>query len=269
MTKKIRQQIISRAIIASPIIAGLTATPFYIIYDLKFQLFLLLSLLLTFGTLFWWGIQTVVFSYFQKKNYAHWQYGITLIMSIVLFVYVTTSPVATIAASLSTYAPVMAFLLRFLVAAGINLIIYLLLDLIFTREKSIQLVKKNAALQYHNLETEYKLLKAQINPHFLFNALNISKSLIKTQPKKAEKYLLQLSDFLRKSLNNQSKSIDLQEELKHCEQFVALQKVRFEKAFHFNVQIEALHFSKKLPFFALVTLVENALKHNSFSKKHL
>jgi len=204
--------------------AALTAAPFYIVYSLPIGLFLVLWIMLTMGMLLWWGIQTLLFSYFKRKKKANWQYGIALTIVTLLFVFLTKDSAGKVATSLNTYAPAIAFLLRFTVVAGINIIIYLLLHLIFTREHSIQLVKKNAALQYQNLETEYKLLKEQINPHFLFNALNISKSLIKTQPENAEKYILQLSDFLRRTLKSQHKSISLQEELDHCLQFVELQK---------------------------------------------
>ena len=268
MTKNILQQIVFRAIIASPIIAALSAIPFYIVYSLPIGMFLVLWILLTLGTMLWWGIQTVLFSYFKRKNYPNWQYGIALTIITLLFVFLTKDSVSKVATSLSTYTAIIAFLLRFTIVSGINIIIYLLLDLIFTREQSIQLVKKNAALQYQNLEAEYKLLKEQINPHFLFNALNISKSLIKTQPENAEQYILTLADFLRRTLKNQYKAITLQEELDHCLQFVELQKVRFKDTFQFEWEIGVKQRHQQLPFFALVTLVENAIKHTAFSKEN-
>jgi len=158
-------------------------------------------------------------------------------------------------------------ILRFLTSASISFIIYLLLDLIYSQKDKVELAVENASLRYNNLESEYKLLKAQINPHFLFNALNISKSLIKTQPKKAERYIIQLSEFLRNSLNNQQKSISLKEELAHVQQYVDLQKVRFENAFEYLVKVDNNQLEKHLPLFTLTTLVENALKHNSFSEE--
>ena len=84
--------------------------------------------------------------------------------------------------------------------------------------------------------------------------MNISKSLIKTQPKNAEKYILKLSDFLRRTLKSQHKSISLQEELDHCLQFVELQKVRFENTFQLEWQVAEKHLHKQLPFFALVKI---------------
>ncbi len=158
-------------------------------------------------------------------------------------------------------------LLRFSLLSAISLIIYLIIDLVYTQEKRVQLIEENATLQFSNLESQYKLLKAQINPHFLFNALNISKSLIKTQPHNAEKYIVQLSEFLRRSINNQQKLITLQKELENCKQYIDLQKVRFENAFIYTVNVEEIHLNKKLPFYALIILVENTFKHNSFTKE--
>ena len=62
--------------------------------------------------------------------------------------------------------------LRFLTSSSICFIIYLLIDLIYSQKEKVQLVVENSSLRYNNLENEYRILKAQINPHFLFNALN-------------------------------------------------------------------------------------------------
>lgn len=158
-------------------------------------------------------------------------------------------------------------IVRILLTASINFIVYLLLDLIYSQKEKVQLAVEVESLRYNNLESEYKLLKAQINPHFLFNALNISKSLIKTKPILAERYIVQLSEFLRNSLNNEQKSISLKEELAHVQQYVDLQKVRFENAFEYLVGVNEHSLDKHLPLFTLTTLVENALKHNSFSEE--
>jgi LytS/YehU family sensor histidine kinase len=150
---------------------------------------------------------------------------------------------------------------------SLNLIIFILLDLIFSRETKLQLNKENAELKFSNLEAEYKLLKEQVNPHFLFNALNISKSLIKTQPEEAEKYIIQLSEFLRATINQHQKSNALCEELALCKIFIELQKVRFGDSLKVSIDVDETKSQFHLPFFGLVTLIENTIKHNSFSGK--
>ena len=156
-------------------------------------------------------------------------------------------------------------LYRSLSLLSINLIIAVLIDLIASKEKQLLLNKEIADLKFANLEAQYKLLKDQINPHFLFNSLNISKSLIKKQPEKAEQYLILLADFLRSSIHYNQKSATLLEEINLCENFIALQKVRFGDALQYATNILEENYNRQLPFFALVTLLENAIKHNSFT----
>ena len=267
MNKHLYQQILYRVFLSSPLISALVIAPIYLVFDSHVQTFFELWFKAFIGTLIGWGVQIFLFSYFQKRGYPKWILVIVMALLILFIIQITKEVIFKVAPSFQSFTGEQTFMIRFLIMASINFIIYLILDLIYSREYSIRLSEKNAKLQFINLENEYQLLKSQINPHFLFNALNISKSLIKTQPKNAEKYIVQLSEFLRKSLNNQQKSISLKMELEHCNQYVDLQKVRFENAFEYLVDIDKEHYNKHLPFFALITLVENAVKHNSFSEE--
>lgn len=119
-----------------------------------------------------------------------------------------------------------------------------------------------------NTETAHQLLQQQIQPHFLFNALNILKSLIRKYPQTAEAYLIRLSDFLRVSLTkNPSGVASLADEIKLCQDYMEMQKIRFGEALDFRINLteEAIHQPKKLPFFALQPLLENAIKHNELT----
>jgi len=262
------KQIFYRAILSSPIIAALAITPIFITNDLDIQNFFGIWSGASIGTLICWVFQVLVFYFLKKKNFPNWTIVIILTIVLLLAVSMTNGMVfINTAPTLKFYSGGTIYMLRFIVGSSINLIIFLLIDLIYSRAEQVRLALENANLQYQNLESDYKLLKAQINPHFLFNALNISKSLIRSQPKKAEQYILQLSDFLRRSLNNEQKSIALKKELQHVQQYVDLQKVRFENTFNYNVNVESNHLEKHLPFFTLTTLVENAIKHNSFSEE--
>jgi len=241
--------------------------PIYIVNIDEAQPFFEVWLNTLIGVLICWTFQTVFFTSFKYRGYSNVTYVIFLTV-FCLFLLILTNPfVFQGHPLLASFSKMNIFLLRFSLISSINLIIYLILDLIYSREESLHLIRKNAMLEYNKLENDYKLLKAQINPHFLFNALNISKSLIKTQPKNAEKYIVHLSEFLRRSINNQQKSITLKKELAHCQQYIDLQKVRFEQAIQYQVSVEEIHLEKQLPFFSLITLVENAIKHNSFSEE--
>ncbi len=122
-----------------------------------------------------------------------------------------------------------------------------------------------------NTETANQLLRQQIQPHFLFNALNVLKSLIKKYPQTAEAYLMRLSDFLRASITrNTSGLATVKEELKLCADYMEMQQIRFGEALQYKVMLDAddEYLNKTLPFFALQPLLENAIKHNELTTAH-
>lgn len=135
-----------------------------------------------------------------------------------------------------------------------------------TKQSELEVVR----LQTANAETTNQLLKQQIQPHFLFNALNTLKSLIKKQPDVADNYLVQLSDFLRASISgHRTDTVSIREELKLCENYMEMQKIRFGEALNYQVEIPATYFdSYHIPFFSLQPLLENAIKHNELTKIH-
>jgi LytS/YehU family sensor histidine kinase len=108
-------------------------------------------------------------------------------------------------------------------------------------------------------------LKNQINPHFLFNALASLKYLIRVNPQIAESYLMKLSEFLRGSIIQTDDLIPLQDELSLCNDYIDLQKIRFEDGLIYETEIDPNTLHSKILFFALQSLIENALKHNIVS----
>lgn len=144
--------------------------------------------------------------------------------------------------------------------------IYLIQNFTLTQFEKNQVELELLKLKSKNSETITQLLKQQIKPHFLFNALNTLKSLIKKKPDTAEEYLLRLSDFLRASFaNNTSGMSSISEELKICTNYMEMQKIRFGDAIHFQVNLtkEDLDPDKEIPIFSLQPLLENAIKHNA------
>ncbi|MBW8684999.1 sensor histidine kinase [Chitinophaga rhizophila] len=123
---------------------------------------------------------------------------------------------------------------------------------------------ENARLKFANTEAINQLLKQQIHPHFLFNALNTLKSLIRRHPEKAEEYLIHLSDFLRASISKgQRDIISLKDELKLSMDYLEMQKMRAGEALKFDIHIDESSLTGKwLPAFSLQPLLENAIKHN-------
>ena len=109
---------------------------------------------------------------------------------------------------------------------------------------------------------ELEILKKQLNPHFLFTALNSIKALTLTEPMVARNALIELSELLRLILNlEEQKKIIFEEEYKMSEHYLALEKMRFDERLHytFDIQDEA-KYASVLPMI-LQTLIENSVKH--------
>lgn len=125
---------------------------------------------------------------------------------------------------------------------------------------------KSVQLEKDNLLSQYNALKAQINPHFLFNSLNSLISLVEENPK-AEKYVQDLSDFLRFVLQSSEKeTISLREELDNLKKYIRLLSLRFNENFSVNIEIKPEVLEKEIPPLALQILVENCVKHNVITK---
>lgn len=110
-------------------------------------------------------------------------------------------------------------------------------------------------------EAEIKALQAQINPHFLFNAINTIISYTRTSPETAAGLLVKLADFFRINVNPGATSVPLSTELEHCRAYIAIESARFEERFRVVYDIDEQTLACLLPPLILQPLVENALKH--------
>ena len=119
------------------------------------------------------------------------------------------------------------------------------------------------------VELEQKLLRSQMNPHFIFNSLNTLSHLIEAKPVKAKQFNDNLADVYRYILQNKAQDLVLlKEELIFLQNYFALLKIRFEKAVQMKVDVDEHKTDHYLiPPISLQILVENAIKHNEFSDK--
>lgn len=118
----------------------------------------------------------------------------------------------------------------------------------------------DAENQLKNIELQN--LKAQLNPHFLFNALNSIKALTHSDAKRAGDAVMLLSDLLRYSLNYEKQTlVPLADELAVTQDYLALEKIRFNQRLEYTLEIENLAEKWPIPPILLVTLAENAIKH--------
>jgi len=119
-------------------------------------------------------------------------------------------------------------------------------------------LKASALAQKAQLE----MLRYQLNPHFLFNALNSIRASVDEDATRAKQMITQLSEFLRYSLLGESeKKIPLRDEIEAVKNYLAIEKIRFEEKLEVDFDVEKRAEDFKVPCFLLNPLVENAIKH--------
>lgn len=122
----------------------------------------------------------------------------------------------------------------------------------------------NTSLKYEAKINEIRLnhLKSQLNPHFIFNALNSVRALVDEDPVKAKSAITRISNILRFSLMMDKKQvIEFADELSTVKDYLALETIRFEERLEVVYIIEDESYSYKIPPMMLQTIVENAIKH--------
>jgi LytS/YehU family sensor histidine kinase len=121
------------------------------------------------------------------------------------------------------------------------------------RELELSLDARNAQLD---------MLRAQVNPHFLFNCLNSLRALIGENPERAVSMVTSLSDLLRYSLqSDRTHTVTLAEELAIVDEYVSLERVRFEERLRFERELDRGALEARVPPMLVQTMVENAVKH--------
>ena len=109
---------------------------------------------------------------------------------------------------------------------------------------------------------ELRLLKSQLNPHFLFNALNTIRSLIAYDPSRARDAVTHLAGMLRYTLSSsQDELVSLAQELEIVNDYLALESMRFEERLQIEMDIAQNARGVRIPVMLLQTVVENAIKH--------
>lgn len=112
-------------------------------------------------------------------------------------------------------------------------------------------------------QSEIKLLHAQVNPHFLFNALNTLMAVIRRDSDQAGQLVQYLSTFFRKNLKRPSEIVTLADEIEHVNAYLQIEKARFQSRLQVQLHVPDALSHLRLPAFTLQPIVENAIKHGT------
>jgi len=110
-------------------------------------------------------------------------------------------------------------------------------------------------------QAQLQMLRYQLNPHFLFNSLNSIRAMILREPERARQIVTELSEFLRYSLNGRGHESTVGEEMQAIENYLAIQRIRFEEKLVVTVRVDPAVQAFVLPCFLVHPLVENAVKY--------
>jgi phosphotransferase system IIB component len=127
----------------------------------------------------------------------------------------------------------------------------------YRRAEIESLIWENAVKEF-----ELRTLRSQLNPHFMFNALNSIRALIKEDPQNAQTAVTKLSNILRYALKiERAESVPLEEEIEAVENYLALEKIRFEERLKYEINVDSKSGRVEVPPMMVQTLVENGIKH--------
>jgi len=143
----------------------------------------------------------------------------------------------------------------FPIASTIGILTYIVGALLY---RFVKMRNQKDVIDKEYIESRLRSLETQLNPHFLFNALNSIAELIHHNPQKAEMAILKVSSFLRNTMN-ETALLTLKDEINNVKDYVELENIRFSGKIKLHID-ETIPFWQ-IPKFSLQLLVENAIKH--------
>jgi two-component system, LytTR family, sensor kinase len=153
-------------------------------------------------------------------------------------------------------------LILILVNAFSMMLLYFLWSLIYFLYHYVESYNTSLKLEAAYNEIELNNLKSQLNPHFIFNALNSIRALVNEDPEKAKRAITQLSNILRSSLvMDKKRLVRFSDEMKTVKDYLDLEKIRFEERLTIEYFFDPATENFEIPPLMMQTLVENGIKH--------
>jgi two-component system, LytTR family, sensor kinase len=158
-------------------------------------------------------------------------------------------------------------ILYYIILYALVLLVGYMLD---SREQFTRQQAESARLNEQLMKAQLEALRRQIEPHFLFNALNAIAGLVRERNNDAAvSMIVELSDFLRRVVNaSDQQQVPLSEELAFTQKYLDIQKIRFADRLEFSVEVPADLSSARVPILILQPMVENAVNHGVAKRVH-
>ncbi|OYU95401.1 MAG: sensor protein lytS [Bacteroidetes bacterium B1(2017)] len=186
-----------------------------------------------------------------------WPIGVNYFYNLVVYPWVMHKP-----CELASKENIVFLILSVAITLFINAV-FVALEFFSHWRKSLT---EREALKRSTITAEFESLKNQVNPHFLFNALNTLSSLIEEEPKIATEFVQQLASVYRYLLSqNDKETVSLGEELAFMRSYVFLNQIRFGQNLKVEVHVPDNLLNKEIITLTLQILLENAIKHNVIS----
>lgn len=150
-----------------------------------------------------------------------------------------------------------------LITNVLNIIMVSVLEALLFYSDNLKTKEEAKNLKEELIQIRFDVLKNQINPHFLFNSLNVLSGLINNDIKKAQIFIEEFSNIYRYVLETIEQSVTtLDKELEFARSYLLLQQIRHGNYLNYTINIPAYQFKKFLPPLSMQILLENAIKHN-------
>ncbi|MGM0552040.1 MAG: sensor histidine kinase [Bacteroidota bacterium] len=154
-----------------------------------------------------------------------------------------------------------------LVTSVVNVILVIFLEAWLFSTESTRARKRAEDLSRELSQVKFQVLKSQMNPHFMFNSLNVLSALIDEDKERAQDFLEEFSSIYRYVLESIDRDVvSVKEELAFARSYIFLQQIRYGQGLRIDIKIPAEHLTFLVPPLSLQVLLENAMKHNRISE---
>lgn len=201
-------------------------------------------------------IKLILFILLEVTIYCSLAFAISFLLNV--FIYRESNPLSFYS---SKYFPLTIYRGAIFIMYGTGY--YVAKSYINRKEKIHYQNIENERLKNKLLQSEQDFLRAQINPHLLFNTLSFIKYAAKRKPEEADEAVMRLSDIMSFALENNTEMIDIADELEQVENIIALNQLRFNHALNVQYTRKIHNTEARIIPIVILTLVENVFKHGN------